>query len=219
MYFNIGIYATIAGFIGMLSFIPLQFGIGKAILVIRGKVAPLTDSRVRVIHEVVSFMKIIKMYGWELMFQKIVHKIRKSETYNIGWFVLMQAFNNSFLYISPILSLMLVVVVKRWANEQLLPSQIFFFLSASGILRVYINIFLGQSFTFIPQVIHSLRRIQAFLNSEEITHLQKKAAIANLAPEVIVNKNFLDIGAVEKNGVHDVDQGMWYYSDLHSGIT
>ena len=36
---------------------------------------PLTDSRVKTIIEVLSSMKIIKMYGWELMFQELIEKV------------------------------------------------------------------------------------------------------------------------------------------------
>ena len=43
---------------------------------IRNRIAPLTDSRVKTIHEMVLFMKIIKMYGWELMFKKLVEKVK-----------------------------------------------------------------------------------------------------------------------------------------------
>ena len=42
----------------------------------RTKIAPLTDRRVKIIHEIVSFMKIIKMYGWELMFRDLVEKVQ-----------------------------------------------------------------------------------------------------------------------------------------------
>ena len=35
----------------------------------------LTDSRVKTIHEIILFIKVIKMYGWELMFKKLVEKV------------------------------------------------------------------------------------------------------------------------------------------------
>ena len=41
----------------------------------RKKTAPLTDSRVKTVHEIILFMKVIKMYGWELMFRDIVTKV------------------------------------------------------------------------------------------------------------------------------------------------
>jgi hypothetical protein len=41
----------------------------------RTKAAPLSDSRVKIIHEIVLFMKVIKMYGWEMMFKKLVERV------------------------------------------------------------------------------------------------------------------------------------------------
>ena len=41
----------------------------------RTKAAPLSDSRVKIIHEIVLFIKVIKMYGWEMMFKKLVESV------------------------------------------------------------------------------------------------------------------------------------------------
>ena len=41
----------------------------------REKASVLTDRRVKIIHEIILFMKVIKMYGWELMFKKLVGKV------------------------------------------------------------------------------------------------------------------------------------------------
>ena len=59
--------------------------------------------------------------------------------------------------------LILTLQVKRNMGEPITTSQILFVLSLLTTVRVYINIFLGHSFTFVPQVIHSLRRIQVIL--------------------------------------------------------
>ena len=52
--------------------------------------------------------------------------------------------------------------VKKYMNDPITTSEILFLLSLIGVVRVYVNIFLGHSFTFVPQVIHSLRRIQVW---------------------------------------------------------
>ena len=41
----------------------------------RTEAAPLSDSRVKIIHEIALFMKVIKMYGWEMMFKKLVERV------------------------------------------------------------------------------------------------------------------------------------------------
>lgn len=37
------------------------------------------DSRIKVISEVLNGIKVIKFYGWEISFENIINKIRKSE--------------------------------------------------------------------------------------------------------------------------------------------
>ena len=59
----------------MLSFIPLQVLMGRLMMKLRYITAPLTDERVKVISEIIASMKIIKMYGWELMFKDFVKKV------------------------------------------------------------------------------------------------------------------------------------------------
>ena len=59
----------------MLSFVPIQVLMGKIMMKLRYLTAPLTDERVKVISEIIASMKIIKMYGWELMFKDFVKKV------------------------------------------------------------------------------------------------------------------------------------------------
>ena len=42
----------------------------------------MTDKRVRVMNEIISGMKLIKMYAWEWAFHEYVKKIRKSASKN-----------------------------------------------------------------------------------------------------------------------------------------
>lgn len=59
----------------MCAFVPLQVLMGKIMMKLRFITAPLTDERVKVISEIIASMKIIKMYGWELMFKDFVKKV------------------------------------------------------------------------------------------------------------------------------------------------
>ena len=43
----------------------------------RLKAAKVTDNRVRVMNEIISGMRLIKMYAWEWAFHEYVKKIRK----------------------------------------------------------------------------------------------------------------------------------------------
>ena len=44
----------------------------------RFKAAWLTDKRVRIMNEIISGIRVIKMYAWENAFNKLVAKLRRS---------------------------------------------------------------------------------------------------------------------------------------------
>ena len=43
----------------------------------------MTDKRVKVMNEIISGMRLIKMYAWEWAFHEYVKKIRKSAIYHV----------------------------------------------------------------------------------------------------------------------------------------
>jgi len=48
-----------------------------ALLLCRIESAELTDRRIHVMNEVISGIRVIKMYAWEEAFKKVIAKIRK----------------------------------------------------------------------------------------------------------------------------------------------
>ena len=44
---------------------------------IRFKSARLTDKRVRIMNEIISGIRVIKMYAWENAFKKVISRLRK----------------------------------------------------------------------------------------------------------------------------------------------
>jgi len=50
----------------------------------RLKAAKVTDKRVRVMNEIISGMRLIKVYAWEWAFHEYVKKIRKLVTHSLS---------------------------------------------------------------------------------------------------------------------------------------
>lgn len=50
---------------------------GKKTAVYRFRNAKKTDSRIRIMNEIIQGIQIIKMYAWERAFAKVVDQIRK----------------------------------------------------------------------------------------------------------------------------------------------
>ena len=51
--------------------------VSLSLYVCRFKSAKLTDKRIRIMNEVITGIRVIKMYAWEYAFKKIVTKLRK----------------------------------------------------------------------------------------------------------------------------------------------
>lgn len=63
----------------MLIFIPLNAYLAGFSKKLRREKYQLQDSRIRMMNEILSGIRVIRFHGWELSFQKIVQKLRKSE--------------------------------------------------------------------------------------------------------------------------------------------
>ena len=61
----------------MLLFIPFQILMGRLFLNVRTNTAKLTDGRIRIMNEIITGMRVIKMYAWEKSFAELVSQARK----------------------------------------------------------------------------------------------------------------------------------------------
>ena len=191
MYYELGLYVALASLATLLLFVPIQIGLSKLVVFLREKASTLTDNRVKCIHEMVLFIKVIKMYSWEIMFRNLVEKIRRNEAKYIGLFIVTEGILISLYYVCVVIALLVVITLKVYTNEPMTSSQVFFFLSIMGLLRMYIPLFVGRGLMYVSQLMTSFKRIEDFLNAGEVNHLDRKDAILNLSNDVILNKHFL----------------------------
>ncbi|VDN32693.1 unnamed protein product [Dibothriocephalus latus] len=78
MMYKEGGYMSIFGVLTMLLFIPIQTISGKIIASIKGKVARLTDERVKMLTEMINGIQILKFFNWEATFGKFVKALRRN---------------------------------------------------------------------------------------------------------------------------------------------
>lgn len=70
-------WACLTGIAVLILFVPFQGVMGRLFQAVRRKTAILTDRRIRVMSEIISGMRVIKMYTWEIPFAKMVDEHRK----------------------------------------------------------------------------------------------------------------------------------------------
>jgi ATP-binding cassette subfamily C (CFTR/MRP) protein 4 len=61
----------------LLLLIPFQGLMGRLFQSVRRKTAQLTDHRIRIMNEIITGMRVIKMYTWEKAFAELVALARK----------------------------------------------------------------------------------------------------------------------------------------------
>ncbi|KAK3729239.1 hypothetical protein RRG08_008566 [Elysia crispata] len=106
--------SVLAGFVVLLLLIPVQGFMGKLFSKLRHKTAVHTDERVKVMNEIISGMRVIKMYCWEKPFGQLVEKIRGSVTLLYLSLILCvpQSFRNFLL--KPVETVGCLLAIPQW---------------------------------------------------------------------------------------------------------
>ncbi|XP_019850009.1 PREDICTED: multidrug resistance-associated protein 4-like isoform X2 [Amphimedon queenslandica] len=116
--------------------IPLQMTLLYFYSKLRFKATRLTDRRVKVMNEVISGIRVIKMYAWEYAFSNVVSAIRKSEIFMMFKYFMFFAISNFYKSISITLSMFLVFsVYVNISDEGLTPRKVFVSLSLITFVR------------------------------------------------------------------------------------
>eukprot|EP01063_Lacrimia_lanifica_P027522 TRINITY_DN3875_c0_g1_i1.p1 TRINITY_DN3875_c0_g1~~TRINITY_DN3875_c0_g1_i1.p1 ORF type:complete len:1364 (+),score=450.81 TRINITY_DN3875_c0_g1_i1:40-4131(+) len=158
---------------------PAQYACSRYFMSLRSATTAITDSRVKVMNEVIQGIRLIKMYAWEMPFAAAVDGLRGREAARLRRTAYLRALNLTCFHILVPLVMFTTLTLFVWTNSQntdLKPSEVFTFM-------IYVT-HLGFSFTlFIPfavqqgsELLISLGRIEALLLAEEFEDLDADAA-------------------------------------------
>lgn len=77
-------WAAVVGTVGLLlKTVPVQTRLSRISSALRLRVAVRTDNRVGIMNEIIQGIQVIKMYAWELPFQRVVAEARRLEVQQI----------------------------------------------------------------------------------------------------------------------------------------
>ena len=169
---EIGYTLAAIAFATMMLALPLQMLLGKIIAWLRVKTAPVTDERVKLINEVFTSMKVIKMYGWEIMFKEMIEKVRAKEMFYIGLYLVSRGLTIACILVwCPVLTPMVTFAYMLSCGQALTMTNTFTLLSMVLIVGKYFTVELGYSCMVIAQFYQTTKRIQTFLFYDEVNHL------------------------------------------------
>ncbi|XP_072488242.1 ATP-binding cassette sub-family C member 11 [Notamacropus eugenii] len=134
-YMTIGPTALIGVTCYLLIF-PLQAFLTKIIVRLHHQTAEVSDKRIRVTTEVLTCIKLIKMYSWEKPFSAIIKALRNEEQKLLEKLGFLQSLNSSILFIAPTVATVVMFLVHTALKLELTTSIAFTTVATMNILRL-----------------------------------------------------------------------------------
>ncbi|XP_063046053.1 ATP-binding cassette sub-family C member 12 [Engraulis encrasicolus] len=161
-------YTALIGVSVYLVFIPVQFCFAKVINIIRRKVVVVTDSRVRTMNEVMTCIKLIKMYAWEESFGDKIADIRQREKILLQKAGYIQSMNAANTAIIPTLATILTFIIHTLLGLPLQPSTAFTIIAIFNSMRFSLGLlpFCVKSLAEGVVSLGRLKRIMLLRNPE-----------------------------------------------------
>ncbi|KAI4831627.1 hypothetical protein KUCAC02_001163, partial [Chaenocephalus aceratus] len=131
---------------------------GKLFGIFRSKTAVLADNRIHIMNEVVSGIRIIKMYAWEKPFSALVTDVRRKEIRQILKSSYLRGLNMASSFASSKIIVFITFTVYVLLGNTIDASTVFVTVSLYGTIKL----------TKLSETAVSVRRIEEFLLLEEI---------------------------------------------------
>ncbi|XP_030060230.1 multidrug resistance-associated protein 9 [Microcaecilia unicolor] len=146
-------------------FFPVQMFMARLTSIFRRSAIVMTDRRVRTMNEVLTCIKLIKMYAWEKSFAKTVRGVRKMEKKILEKAGYVQSVNSIAATIVVILSTVLTFIVHTLLNQELTASDAFTVIAIFNAMR-FMLASLPFSVKAAAEAKVSLRRLREILVKE-----------------------------------------------------
>uniref|UniRef100_A0A8C5A614 Multidrug resistance-associated protein 4-like n=1 Tax=Gadus morhua TaxID=8049 RepID=A0A8C5A614_GADMO len=160
--------SCLAGMTVLVVLIPVQTVFGRLFSTLRAQTAALADDRIRMMSEVVSGIRIIKMYGWEKLFTELVNEVRRKECSRIMKSSYLRALNMASFFVANKVIVFIALSAYVLAGNKMAASTVFVALSLYGAVRLTITLFFPSAIEKVSETLISVRRIRSFLLLEEV---------------------------------------------------
>ncbi|XP_015788147.1 multidrug resistance-associated protein 4-like isoform X1 [Tetranychus urticae] len=155
--------ASLGLVIVLVFLIPYQAVTGKYSDKFRAQTAKLTDKRIKLMEEMISAIRIIKMFTWEKSFADIISEIRKKEISKIRNAAFLKLMNISVHGSASRIMLFSCLLFHVLLGRPLTPELVFITLSLCNALRVPVTYHIGNATGLLFETLVSVRRTQELL--------------------------------------------------------
>ncbi|KAF7669999.1 hypothetical protein LDENG_00090130 [Lucifuga dentata] len=161
--------SCLAGMVVLMFLMPTQTMFGSLFSKFRSKTAVLTDKRIRTMNEVVSGMRIIKMYAWEKPFAALVSEVRSKEISMIMKSSYLRGLNMASFFCASKIIVFVTFTLYVLLGNTISASRVFVTVSLYTAVRLTVTLFFPTAIEKLYEARVSIRRIQEFLMLDEIT--------------------------------------------------
>uniref|UniRef100_A0A8C6CPX6 Multidrug resistance-associated protein 4 n=1 Tax=Moschus moschiferus TaxID=68415 RepID=A0A8C6CPX6_MOSMO len=173
LWMEIGI-SCLAGMTVLIILLPLQSCVGKLFSSLRSKTAAFTDTRIRTMNEVITGIRIIKMYAWEKSFADLITNLRRKEISKILRSSYLRGMNLASFFVASKIIVFVTFTTYVLLGNVITASRVFVAVSLYGAVRLTVTLFFPSAVEKVSEAIVSIRRIKNFLLLDEITQLHSQ---------------------------------------------
>ncbi|XP_077301224.1 putative multidrug resistance-associated protein lethal(2)03659 [Arctopsyche grandis] len=167
MYANIG-PACLIGVSFLLAFIPFQAWLGRMSADLQRQTAFITDSRIKMMNEVIQGIQVIKMYAWEHCFKKMIALTRKKEMNFIRKITWIKAVMFCFVKLNSRISIFISILAYVLFGNKITAAKIFVLFSLYDLIKLSLVEFFPLAIMSVMEAYVSVIRIQEFLLLSEV---------------------------------------------------
>ncbi|KAM7110970.1 ATP-binding cassette sub-family C member 4 isoform 7-T12 [Molossus nigricans] len=167
LWMEIGI-SCLAGMVVLIILLPLQSCIGKLFSSLRSKTATFTDARIRTMNEVITGIRIIKMYAWEKPFADLITNLRRKEISKILRSSYLRGMNLASFFVASKIIVYVTFTTYVLLGKVITASRVFVAVTLYGAVRLTVTLFFPSAIEKVSEAVVSIRRIKNFLLLDEI---------------------------------------------------
>ncbi|XP_034949722.1 multidrug resistance-associated protein 1 isoform X2 [Chelonus insularis] len=184
--------SVFAGLAVMIILIPVNAVIANKVKTLQIRQMKCKDERVKLMNEVLNGIKVLKLYAWEPSFEQQILKIRNKEIKVLKEAAYLNAGTSFIWSCAPFLVSFVSFATYVLIDEEniLDSSKAFVSLSLFNILRFPLSM-LPMVISNMVQALVSVKRINVFMNNEELDPNNVQHDQSELHPLIIENGTFL----------------------------
>ncbi|XP_008142219.2 ATP-binding cassette sub-family C member 4 isoform X1 [Eptesicus fuscus] len=168
LWLEIGI-SCLAGMAVLIILLPLQSCVGKLFSSFRSKTATFTDVRIRTMNEVITGIRIIKMYAWEKPFADLITDLRRKEISKILRSSYLRGMNLASFFVSSKIIVFVTFTAYVLLGNEITASRVFVAVTLYGAVRLTVTLFFPSAIEKVSEALVTISRVQNFLLLDEVT--------------------------------------------------